>query len=73
MMSTKESRAKTAERKKKQSVKRKTVDETLDSEWLPVPSVTIDVDDPFKQHCKYLLVPLLLMMLMMLMMLFVSL
>ena len=54
MISTKEARAITAELKKKQAKKRKTVNETLDSEWLPIPPVVVDLDDPFKQHCKYI-------------------
>ena len=46
-------KAKTLEKKRKQAKKRLKVDDTLDSEWLPIPAVSINVDDPFKQHCKF--------------------
>jgi len=39
--------------KKAQAKKRETVGDTKDSEWLPIPPVTIDTDDPFKSNCKY--------------------
>jgi len=41
-----------AQKKKSQVSKRKTVDDTADKEWLPIPEVTIETDDPFKMQCK---------------------
>jgi hypothetical protein len=41
-----------AQKKKQQVSKRKTVDDTQDKEWLPIPEVTIETDDPFKIQCK---------------------
>lgn len=44
-----------AAKKKQQVTKKKTVDDTTDGEWLPIPPVTIETDDPFKMQCKFCL------------------
>ena len=45
---------KTKQLKKLQVKRRKRAQDTLDTEWLPVPGVEINVDDPFKQNCELL-------------------
>ena len=46
-----ETKASLSLKKKAQVNKRKTVDDTNDSEWLPVAEVKIETDDPFKIQC----------------------
>lgn len=55
-MSKTMNKSETAIFKRKQVKKKKTVDETKDSEWLPIPEVTIETDDPFKMNCKYFII-----------------
>ena len=39
-------------RKSQQATKRKLLKDTLDSEWLPIPPVKLDIDGDYKKKCK---------------------